>query len=108
MICQSISSISVLFQLEETYAYYAGRYRNEHHTEQFIATIPVELRPESLQFTAEDFGTEMTHSLACVAKGGNAGKVDRLVNEMVLAMKTRLALTNSLFQEYDSARFYRK
>ena len=60
----------------------------------------MELRPESLQYTAEDFGTEMAFSLACVAKGGNAGKVDRLINEMVLAIKTRLSLTTKLFKAH--------
>ena len=68
--------------------------------------IPAELRPVSLQFTAEDFGTEMTFQLACVAKGGNAGKVDRLVNEMVLAIKTRLSLTTKLLKAYNSMKSY--
>ena len=68
--------------------------------------IPAPLKPESLQFTAEDFGTEMTFQLACVAKGGNAGKVDRLVNEMVLAIKTRLSLTNKLLKTYNLMKKY--
>ena len=70
--------------------------------------MPVELLPESLQFTAEDFGTELTFNLACVTKGGNAGKVDRLVNEMVLAIKTRLGLTTRLLKAYNQMTSYQK
>ena len=70
--------------------------------------IPVELRPESLQFTAEDFGTELTSNLACVATGGKAGKVDRLANEMVLSIKTRLGLTTRLLKAYNQRASYQK
>ena len=82
--------------MEDTYEYYIYAHNNDSHGLPLLSMIPTELRPEALQFTAEDFGTELTYQLACVAKGGNAGKVDRLVNEMVLAIKTRLALTNKL------------
>ena len=82
--------------MEDTYEYYIYAHNIDSHGLPLLSIIPTELRPEALQFTAEDFGTELTYQLACVAKGGNAGKVDRLVNEMVLAIKTRLALTNKL------------
>ena len=79
--------------------------RSNGRRQSIISTIPPELRPESLHFTAEDFGTELTFSLACVAKGGNAGKVDRLVNEMVVAMKRRLNLTKDLLSAFDNDSF---
>ena len=90
-----------MFQLDDTYEYYIEANQYGNYGESLLSMIPANLRPESLQFTAEDFGTEMTFQLACVAKGGNAGKVDRLVNEMVLAIKTRLSLTNKLLLVYN-------
>ena len=96
----------VLFQLEDTYEYYIQENRYNGYAQSLTSMIPAELRPVSLQFTAEDFGTEMTFQLACVAKGGNAGKVDRLVNEMVLAIKTRLSLTTKLLKAYNSMKSY--
>ena len=100
--------LSVLFQLADTYAYYIDLNSKDGYRQLLVAGIPPELRPESLQFTAEDFGTEMTSSLACVAKGGNAGKVDRLVNEMVLAIKRRLNLTKNLLNAYDEIVSYQR
>ena len=98
----------VLFQLEDTYAYYLNAESDAAYDYGMMASIPVELRPEALQFVAEDFGTELTYSIACVAKGGNAGKVDRLINEMVLAIKTRLGLTTKLLKAYDQMASYKK
>ena len=102
------SVLSVLFQLEDTYAYYTNAKREHHYGKTLLEMIPIELRPESLQFTAEDFGSELTFNLACVAKGGKAGKVDRLVNEMVLAIKKRLALTTRLLKAYNQMATYQK
>ena len=96
------------FQKEDTYAYYLNAERDAAYDYGLTASIPVELRPEALQFVAEDFGTELTYSIACVAKGGNAGKVDRLINEMVLAIKTRLGLTTKLLKAYDQMASYKK
>ena len=92
----------VLFQLEDTYEYYIYAHKNDGYGLPLLSIIPTELRPDALQFTAEDFGTELTYQLTCVAKGGNAGKVDRLVNEMVVAIKTRLTLTNKLLTALNS------
>ena len=102
------SVLSVLFQLEDTYAYYINAKIDDQYGKPLMEMMPVELLPESLQFTAEDFGTELSFNLACVAKGGNAGKVDRLVNEMVLAIKTRLGLTTRLLKAYNQMTSYQK